>query len=303
MPSLAGRGRRRSWWRPRVATLALGGLLLAPLGASGQPAPVIGQEGKDVIWVPTPDVLVDTMLEMAEVGPGDYVMDLGSGDGRTVIAAARLGARTVGVELDPGLVAASTQRAIEAGVADRTEFLATDLFEVDLSGDGDHDVPAPGHQHPTATPPVGTRAGHPHRVEHLGHGRFGERPRRARLDPGRDRRPRSLSQLLHLAVLGRAGERDGNMAPGRSGADAELELAQEFQMVSGSLRRNGRTEDVDEGRLRGRDQLPDREHELPWPCRRRHHDRDHANERWHRGVAGLTSQVTGCARYSHLEGG
>ena len=101
--------------------------------AAGQAQPTVGQEGKDVPWVPTPDVLVDTMLEMADVSPNDLVVDLGSGDGRTVIAAARLGARAIGIEFDPELVALSTQRADEAGVSDLTEFVATDLFEYDLS--------------------------------------------------------------------------------------------------------------------------------------------------------------------------
>ena len=95
--------------------------------------PAVGQEGKDVPWVPTPDVLVDKMLEMAEVTAEDLVIDLGSGDGRLVIAAARLGARAVGVELAPNLVALSERRAAEAGVADRTEFVAADLFDFDLS--------------------------------------------------------------------------------------------------------------------------------------------------------------------------
>ena len=106
-----------------------------PTEASTQPAaePEIGQEGKDVPWVPTPDVLVDKMLEMAAVTADDLVIDLGSGDGRLVIAAARLGARAVGVELAPNLVALSERRAAEAGVADRTEFVAADLFDFDLS--------------------------------------------------------------------------------------------------------------------------------------------------------------------------
>lgn len=95
--------------------------------------PVVGQDGKDVEWVPTPDVLVDKMLEMAAVTPDDFVIDLGAGDGRLVIAAARLGARAAGVELEPNLVALSERRAAEAGVADRTAFFAADLFEFDLS--------------------------------------------------------------------------------------------------------------------------------------------------------------------------
>ena len=117
-----------------IALLLAGGLW-SPPETAGQPAPEpkVGQEGKDVPWVPTPDVLVDTMLEMAAVTPDDLVIDLGSGDGRLVVAAARLGARAIGVELDPSLVALSERRAAEAGVSDRTEFLATDLFEFDLS--------------------------------------------------------------------------------------------------------------------------------------------------------------------------
>ena len=124
---------------PRLAAVTIA-LLMAggpwsPPEAAGQPAPepAIGQEGKDVPWVPTPDVLVDKMLEMAAVAPEDIVIDLGSGDGRTVIAAARLGAQAIGVELEPNLVVLSERRAAEAGVSDRTNFVATDLFEFDLS--------------------------------------------------------------------------------------------------------------------------------------------------------------------------
>ena len=118
-----------------IPTALLLAVLWLPTGAAAQPAPEpeIGQEGKDVPWVPTPDVLVDKMLEMAEVTADDLVIDLGSGDGRLVIAAARLGARAVGVELQPNLVALSERRAAEAGVADRTGFVATDLFDSDLS--------------------------------------------------------------------------------------------------------------------------------------------------------------------------
>ena len=118
-----------------IATALLLAVLWLPTGATAQlpPAPAVGQEGKDVPWVPTPDVLVDKMLEMAEVTADDFVIDLGSGDGRLVIAAARLGARAVGVELAPNLVALAKRRAAEAGVADRTEFVTADLFDLDLS--------------------------------------------------------------------------------------------------------------------------------------------------------------------------
>ena len=72
--------------------------------------PQVGQEGKDVIWVPTPQALVDKMLDMAKVTPADFVMDLGSGDGRTVITAARRGARALGVEYDPDMVRSEERR-------------------------------------------------------------------------------------------------------------------------------------------------------------------------------------------------
>jgi len=95
--------------------------------------PHVGQAGKDVIWVPTPDDLVNKMLEIAEVTAKDFVIDLGSGDGRTVIAAAKLGARALGIEYNPEMVELSKKNAIEAGVSGKTKFIQADLFECDLS--------------------------------------------------------------------------------------------------------------------------------------------------------------------------
>jgi precorrin-6B methylase 2 len=95
--------------------------------------PTPGQAGKDVVWVPTPDELVEKMLDMAQVTPQDIVMDLGSGDGRNVIAAARRGARAIGVEYNPDMVALSRRRAQDAGVADRATFIQGDMFEADIS--------------------------------------------------------------------------------------------------------------------------------------------------------------------------
>ncbi len=95
--------------------------------------PSIGQAGKDVVWVPTPPPLLDTMLSLARVTPEDVVIDLGSGDGRAVIAAARLGARAIGVEFNPELVTLSQRAAAEAGVADRASFIQGDMFEADIS--------------------------------------------------------------------------------------------------------------------------------------------------------------------------
>ena len=95
--------------------------------------PDVGQDGKDVIWVPTPQTLVDKMLDMAKVTPQDRLMDLGSGDGRTVITAAQRGLKAKGIEYNPDLVELSRQNAKRAGVADRATFVAEDLFTTDLS--------------------------------------------------------------------------------------------------------------------------------------------------------------------------
>lgn len=115
-----------------ILVLASGGPAQAQ-ATEGQAAPAVGQPGKDVMWLPTPPELVSKMLEMAEVSSRDVVMDLGSGDGRTVIAAASLGARAIGAEYDPALVELSKINAEEAGVADRAAFMKADLFTIDLS--------------------------------------------------------------------------------------------------------------------------------------------------------------------------
>lgn len=95
--------------------------------------PEVGQQGKDVVWVPTPQELVDTMLSIAKVTPDDYLIDLGSGDGRTVITAAKIGASALGVEYNPDMVALSRRNAELAGVSDKAEFVEKDLYEQDLS--------------------------------------------------------------------------------------------------------------------------------------------------------------------------
>jgi SAM-dependent methyltransferase len=95
--------------------------------------PQSGQPGKDVVWVPTPPELVEKMLDMAKVTADDFVMDLGSGDGRNVIAAAKRGARAVGVEFNPEMVALSERLAKEAGVSDKARFVQGDMFEADFS--------------------------------------------------------------------------------------------------------------------------------------------------------------------------
>jgi SAM-dependent methyltransferase len=95
--------------------------------------PQVGQDGKDVIWVPTPQALVDKMLDMAKVTPKDYVIDLGSGDGRTVITAAKRGSKALGIEYNPEMVELSKRTAAKEGVADKASFVKADLFESDFS--------------------------------------------------------------------------------------------------------------------------------------------------------------------------
>jgi precorrin-6B methylase 2 len=95
--------------------------------------PQVGQAGKDVVWVPTPQALVEKMLDLAKVTPQDFLMDLGSGDGRTVIAAAKRGLRAQGIEYNPDMVALARRNAAEAKVGDRATFVQADLFETDFS--------------------------------------------------------------------------------------------------------------------------------------------------------------------------
>ena len=95
--------------------------------------PSVGQAGKDVIWVPTPQALVDKMLNMAKATPKDYLIDLGSGDGRTVITAARRGIRAHGIEYNPDMVELSKRNAQAEGVAERATFAKEDLFDSDFS--------------------------------------------------------------------------------------------------------------------------------------------------------------------------
>jgi precorrin-6B methylase 2 len=95
--------------------------------------PKVGQAGKDVVWVPTPQELVNKMLDMAKVTPQDFVMDLGSGDGRTVITAAKRGATAVGIEYNPDMVELAKSNAAKEGVTGKATFLKADLYETDLS--------------------------------------------------------------------------------------------------------------------------------------------------------------------------
>jgi SAM-dependent methyltransferase len=129
---LASQFMRRSLYALLLSVLATGAF------AQAQPAhksfePQVGQEGKDVVWVPTPQALVDKMLDMAKVTPDDYVIDLGSGDGRTVITAAKRGVRALGIEYNPNMVELSKRNAAKEGVSSKATFMKADLFESDFS--------------------------------------------------------------------------------------------------------------------------------------------------------------------------
>ncbi len=108
-------------------------LVTAGLANAADYKPDVTQPGKDVMWVPTPDALVERMLDLAKVGANDTVIDLGSGDGRIVIMAAKRGAKALGIEYDAKLVEYAKAAAAKAGVADRAHFTQADLFASDIS--------------------------------------------------------------------------------------------------------------------------------------------------------------------------
>ena len=183
--------------------------------ATYEPTP--GQAGKDVVWVPTPQELVEKMLDMAKVTPQDIVIDLGSGDGRNVIAAAKRGARAFGFEFNPEMVALSRRKAQEAGVADRATFIEGDMYEADISKatvlalfllPSNLDKLAPKF---LALRPGTRMVNNTFQVTGMG----GRRVRDGR---------RQLHELVHVAAEHRSGARGGHVAPGheRPHADAGI---------------------------------------------------------------------------------
>lgn len=124
----------RFWLPVLCGLLALPEILFCQTNTgSDNYEPELGQAGKDVVWFPTPHQLVDVMIKMADLTSDDYLLDLGSGDGRIVIAAAKKGIRATGVEYNRDLVEYSEQYAEREGVADKTDFVEADLFEYDMS--------------------------------------------------------------------------------------------------------------------------------------------------------------------------
>jgi hypothetical protein len=117
------------------ASAAATGLLAQDLSPQAKKPfePVVGQAGKDVVWVPTPFATVEKMLDLAKVTPQDFVMDLGSGDGRNIIGAAKRGAHGLGVEWNENMVELSRRNAEEAGVSDKAKFVQGDMYAADIS--------------------------------------------------------------------------------------------------------------------------------------------------------------------------
>lgn len=145
MTAIASARRRRAAvpvFSARAALFAALAFTLAGTAVAQEPqtaatttfTPELGMPGKDVIWLPTSDALMTAMLDAAQVKPGELVIDLGSGDGRIPIAAARdYGARARGIEYNPDLVKLSRENAVKAGVADKVEFIEGDIFKLDWS--------------------------------------------------------------------------------------------------------------------------------------------------------------------------
>jgi hypothetical protein len=128
---------RRARSRPAFAAVLVAALAFGTTALAQSPGysytPDVGQAGKDVVWVPTPQPVVDKMLELANITPKDTVLDLGSGDGRTVITAAKRGVKAHGVEYNPDMAALARANAEKEGVSKMATFQTADLFEIDLS--------------------------------------------------------------------------------------------------------------------------------------------------------------------------
>jgi precorrin-6B methylase 2 len=116
-----------------LAAMAPGAFAQATATQQKPYEPKVGQAGKDVVWVPTSQELVNKMLDMAKVTAKDYVIDLGSGDGRTVITAAKRGATALGIEYNPDMVDLAKKNAEKEGVTGKATFMKADLFETDFS--------------------------------------------------------------------------------------------------------------------------------------------------------------------------
>ena len=219
--------------------------------------PVLAQDWGDTPYVQTPQNVVDAMLEIAKVGPGDYVIDLGSGDGRMVITAAKkYGARGFGVDLDRKLVALANRNALRAGVANRAVFYQRDLHATDVSAATVMSIyllPEVNLMIRTrllATLKPGTRI-----VSHdYGMGEWQPDYQTEMDAPGKPVGVGERSKIYYWIVPGRAAGRwVWRLAGDGKPAEFELALQQNFQAIDGTLKTGGSTVRVENARLSGED--------------------------------------------------
>jgi Methyltransferase domain len=236
----------------RTVPLSLFASALFSFGALGQDL----QKELDTPYVPTPPAVVDRMLELAQVKPGETVIDLGSGDGRIMIeAASKYGARGFGVEIDPQLVKLSNEAAAKAGVADRVKFLQQDLFKTDFHEANVLTLYLLPDVNLALRPKIleelkpGTRV-----VSHdFGMGDW--RPDAQETIPAPDKKvgARKESQVYLWTVPAKVeGEWKFDLSSGVKSRRTRLVLKQKYQMVSGTIELTGQGDvPLSGGRLRG----------------------------------------------------
>jgi SAM-dependent methyltransferase len=240
--------------RPGAIAARLIGALLAA-GLAQAPAPA--QDWGDTPYVQTPQNVVDTMLDIAKVGPGDYVIDLGSGDGRMVITAAKVrGARGFGVDLDRKLVALANRNARKAGVADRAAFYQRDLHVTDVSAASVMTI----YLLPEVNLMIRTRLLETLRpgtriVSHdYGMGKWAPDYQTELAAPGKTVGIGERSKIFYWVVPGRAAGRWlWRLAPDGKPAEYELALQQSFQAIEGAVRTGARSARIDRPKLSGED--------------------------------------------------
>jgi hypothetical protein len=223
-------------------------LLLVATGARAQEG--VG----DVVYVPTPQHVVEAMLDLANVGPSDTVIDLGSGDGRVIITAAKKhGARGTGVELDRYLLKLANDNARKAGVAERARFLEQDLFETDLSQATvvtTYLLPEMNQKlQPKllALKPGARVVVHDYALE-----KWYPDARKIIAVPGKTvGHPGESHLFLHIVPSRLAGEWQSQIRHGRDTVLYEFSFDQEFQFVEGTARAGGREGKIPEFKLAG----------------------------------------------------
>jgi hypothetical protein len=241
----------RVCYTPRAAAQLAGVLLIGCLVAGRLAA----QDWGDTPYVQTPQVVVDRMLEIAKVGPGDYVIDLGSGDGRMVITAAKQrGARGFGVDLDRRLVALANRNAAKAGVADRAVFYERDLHATDVSRASVMSIYLLPEVNLMIRPRLlstlkpGTRI-----VSHdYGMGEWQPDFQTELAAPGKTVGIGQRSKIFYWIVPGNAAGRwHWWLAPDGKPVEFDLAVQQNFQMIEGALVAGSQKVRIEKGRLAG----------------------------------------------------